>query len=377
VGAAMAATPPGRDLLGASGWWLTSSEAPDVALKLPEGVARGVVEVGVDVAPVPSFAYAEATIDGQPLAPGPSIAIDTRQLKDGDHLLRVAVQDGSLRRNTRWVEATLKSDNTPPQVAIETKPLAGVQGRTTLLQVRSNEPAQISVSPGAGPPIYFVEEAGAYVALLGNDPTVPPGPRPLKLLARDLAGNETTVNATLEVARGAFLNEQIVLNPDLLKYLTSGQYDQELKLLDEYYSNSGNVKLWDAAFDQPVRGVISSGYGIDRTYNGGVAKNRHLGTDFDVPNGTPVSAVAKGKVVFAQQLEVRGNGVIVDHGVGVHSAYYHLSRLDVKPGDMVNRGQALGLSGATGMVTGPHLHLEIRIAGVAVDPMEWLRSKFL
>ncbi|GIW06171.1 MAG: hypothetical protein KatS3mg060_0976 [Dehalococcoidia bacterium] len=146
------------------------------------------------------------------------------------------------------------------------------------------------------------------------------------------------------MTRGSFHSEQIVLSPEFFRFFTSGQYDLELKQLEEYYSNSGNEKLWDGPFEQPVRGVVSSGFGIDRTYNG-QERRRHLGTDFDVPVGTPVNAVARGRVVFAQPLVVRGSAIVLDHGVGVHSTYYHLSRIDVKPGEVVNRGQPIGLSG--------------------------------
>lgn len=376
LGASAIVSPPGRNLLGLSGWWLTNSTAPEVRLSVPEGVSRGAVQVTVEVGPTPSWAFVEASIDGRPLEPGPVIAIDTRQLKDGDHLVRLAVRDGSLRRNVRWVDAPLRSDNTPPQVVLETKSPNGIQGRTVKLEARANEPVQLSLQQGQNPPIYFAEEGGAYVALIGIDPAAAPGSAPFKLVARDLAGNETVLDTQIQVGRGSFLSEHIVLSADHLRFFTSGQYDLELKQLNEYYSNSGNEKLWEGSFEQPVRGVVSSGYGIDRSFNG-AERRRHLGTDFDVPVGTPIAAVARGKVVFAQQLPVRGNAVVLDHGVGVHSTYYHMSRLDVKPGDLVAKSQPLGLSGATGMVTGPHLHFEIRIAGVAVEPMEWLRTRFL
>ncbi|GIW09694.1 MAG: hypothetical protein KatS3mg061_0751 [Dehalococcoidia bacterium] len=376
VGAAVA-LPPSREALGLAGWWLTNDQPPEVTLHVPPGVSRGQIVVGVTVGPSPSWRFLDALVDGQPLPPGPEIPIDTRQLKDGEHVLRVAVRDGSLRRNVRWVEATFRSDNTPPQVFLEPRTLVVEQGKTLLLQARTSEPAQVALQRAGASLLSFSEDRGVYVAFLGVDPSLPAGHHPARLVATDEAGNQTVHDLTIEVTRTRFPSEQIVLPAHLLQLLTSGEYDRELNALTEYYSNSGNGKLWEGTFEQPVRGVISSGYGIERTYNSGVARNRHLGTDFDVPVGTPVSATARGKVVLAQPLAVRGNAVIIDHGVGVHSAYYHLARLDVRPGELVNRGQLIGLSGATGMATGPHLHFEIRLAGIAVDPLEWLRARFL
>jgi murein DD-endopeptidase MepM/ murein hydrolase activator NlpD len=376
VSAAAVASPPGRDLLGVVGWWLTTTTPPQARIRVPEGVSRGVIALDVEVEAVPSWSFVEATLDGRPIDPGPSLPIDTRQLRDGEHVVRVAIADGSLRRNVRWVEARFVSDNTPPQVALEPRAPTAVQGRTLVLQARANEPVQLTVHLDEAPPVSFAETGGTYVALVGVDAAAPAGTRTLKVVAKDRAGNEATLDAPLQVTRGTFLSEQIVISPEMFRFFTSGQYDLELRQLAAYYSASGTEKLWEGAFEQPVRGVISSGFGIDRTYNG-QERRRHLGTDFDVPVGTPVNAVARGRVVFAETLPVRGAAVVLDHGLGVHSTYYHLSRIDVKPGDLVNRGQPIALSGATGMVTGPHLHFEVRIAGVAVEPMEWLRTRFL
>lgn len=376
VSAAAVSSPLGRDFLGVVGWWLTTTTPPQARITIPDEVSRGLITLGVEVEEVPSWSFVEATLDGRPIEPGRALAIDTRQLRDGEHVVRVAIADGSLRRNVRWVEARFVSDNTPPQVALEPRAPTAVQGRTLLLQARANEPVQLTLHLDDAPPVSFAEKAGAYVALVGVDAAAPAGTRTLKLVAKDRAGNEATFDAPLQVTRGSFLSEQILLSPEQFRFFTSGQYDLELRQLAAYYSASGTEKLWEGVFEQPVRGVISSGFGIDRTYNG-QERRRHLGTDFDVPVGTPVHAVARGRVVFAETLPVRGSALVLDHGLGVHSTYYHLSRIDVKPGELVNRGQPIALSGATGMVTGPHLHFEVRIAGVAVEPMEWLRTRFL
>ena len=101
----------------------------------------------------------------------------------------------------------------------------------------------------------------------------------------------------------------------------------------------------------------------------GELRSYHRGVDLRGAEGTPIKAMADGKVVIAQNMYFAGNTVYLDHGQGVISSYAHMSRLDVKPGEMVKAGQQIGLVGATGRVTGPHLHLGLNILGVAVDPL--------
>ena len=98
----------------------------------------------------------------------------------------------------------------------------------------------------------------------------------------------------------------------------------------------------------------------------------HAGEDFSAPPGTVVRAPAAGTVLLAEPLLVRGNAVILDHGGGVLTGYWHMQKLDVQPGQQVEAGQALGEVGSTGLSTGAHLHWEFRVRGAAADPMQWV-----
>jgi murein DD-endopeptidase MepM/ murein hydrolase activator NlpD len=120
---------------------------------------------------------------------------------------------------------------------------------------------------------------------------------------------------------------------------------------------------------------FSSPFGSRRTYGSAAGLTAHAGEDYAVPSGTPVLAPAAGLVVLAEPLFVRGNAVVLDHGHGVFTGYWHLETLGVKAGERVAVGQALGAVGSTGLSTGPHLHWELRVAGVAVDPLQWVEKK--
>lgn len=128
-------------------------------------------------------------------------------------------------------------------------------------------------------------------------------------------------------------------------------------------------------FVAPLRGESrhTSPYGSRRTYGNDPTVSAHAGEDYSAPAGTPVYAPAAGQVVMAETLFVRGNAVVLDHGNGVFTGYWHLSALDVEPGASVAPGQLLGKVGSTGLSTGAHLHWELRIAGMAVDPLQWIR----
>lgn len=123
----------------------------------------------------------------------------------------------------------------------------------------------------------------------------------------------------------------------------------------------------DTALAQPAAGPLSSRFGLRRIFNG-LPRNPHAGLDVAAPTGTPVRAPADGVVANAGDYFFNGNTVFIDHGQGLVTAYMHLSRIDVKPGQAVKRGDTLGAVGATGRATGPHLHWAVILNNTPVDP---------
>ena len=121
---------------------------------------------------------------------------------------------------------------------------------------------------------------------------------------------------------------------------------------------------------------MTAGYGDGRSYNGGPVEIYHTGVDFSGAVGTPILAPANGTIVFTGPLELRGNAVIIDHGLGVMSAYFHLSEIFVADGDTVTAGEAIGAGGSTGLSTGPHLHWDLRIMDVPVNGLQWTEIAF-
>lgn len=144
------------------------------------------------------------------------------------------------------------------------------------------------------------------------------------------------------------------------------RYQQEKKILDAIYQNYSKSLLFETAFMKPAQLPLSSEYGTKRVFNN-TRSTQHLGVDFRAPQGTPVLASNKGKVVFAGDLFFSGNTILIDHGLSIFTMYAHLSKFNCKTGDLVEKGQNLGESGKTGRVSGPHLHWGVKVDGLWVD----------
>jgi murein DD-endopeptidase MepM/ murein hydrolase activator NlpD len=142
------------------------------------------------------------------------------------------------------------------------------------------------------------------------------------------------------------------------------------------WSQATAVPQWTAPFQLPIESYleISSEYGARRSYNGGPFSTYHEGLDFSAYGGTPVYAPAAGTVVVAERLYVRGGAVIIDHGLGIYSGFYHLSEVVAEVGQKVETGQLLGNVGTTGFSSGNHLHWDLLVDGIWVSPAAWLEQ---
>ncbi|WP_418640659.1 M23 family metallopeptidase [Sulfurimonas sp. ST-27] len=157
------------------------------------------------------------------------------------------------------------------------------------------------------------------------------------------------------------------VNPTLpkIKKRIAKEYREAMKI----YHTITNKSYMHSDFILPVESKITSAFGTARIYNGAL-KGYHSGTDFRAKTGTPIRASNDGKVVLVKKRFYSGGTVVIDHGEGIYTCYFHMSKFNVKTGQLVQKGELLGLSGKSGRVTGPHLHFSARIAGVQVDPLQ-------
>jgi murein DD-endopeptidase MepM/ murein hydrolase activator NlpD len=192
---------------------------------------------------------------------------------------------------------------------------------------------------------------------------------PMRLTVYRTDGVAVSMESVLRVESGEFVREDEFTIPSDRMFLLNMdiQYNEDARLM-AIYSVVTPQRFWEGQFTYPVNAPLSSPFGSVRAYNDGSVR-RHTGYDFSLTSGTPIMASASGRVVYARGLDIHGNHVVIDHGWGVFSAYSHLSQMFVVPGQPVLQGEIIGLSGNTGRSTGPHLHWEIAVNGVWVNPI--------
>jgi len=257
-------------------------------------------------------------------------------------------------------------------VELEIVPAVAVQGRTVQVWVKTGGEASLR-GEFDGRPLFFVGEAGDYRALIGVPAMAALGPYPLDL--RAATGQlEASLHAMLYVAEGDFGLQYITLSDEKAGLLDADLVAQEAQRIREVTTQATLPGLWQGKFGVPLAGTpaISAPFGGRRSYNGGPATSYHAGVDYSAGGGELVYCPARGRVVLAEPLHVRGNAVVIDHGRGVMSGYWHLSQINVTVGQAVEQGEVLGLVGSTGLSTGAHLHWEMRVMGVPVDPLQWV-----
>lgn len=354
--------------------WYQDAAPPRVTLRLPEQPVRGIITIGIDVADEHDWVIESVDLDGIALLPAAGEHdVDTAALPDGTHVVTVRARDRSSAANGALVQGTFVSRNSGLRLELEPQSNQVGQGQTLVVRIRTDVPAQVQGTLD-GSPLWFVADGLLNWSLAGFDAMTKPGQRRLAILATDDLGNRTEATFDIVVTPVRYPNEEIWLPPSTSGLIGSNVNAQEIARLDRLFAGVSPTKRWHGVFQVPVPNPIVSDFATGRSYNGGPITSRHWGTDFDSPIGTPVIAPAPGVVALAETLAVRGMAVILDHGLGVFTCYYHLSRTDVRVGQEVQRGDRLGLSGATGAVTGPHLHWELRVRGEAVDPMAWTRQ---
>lgn len=152
---------------------------------------------------------------------------------------------------------------------------------------------------------------------------------------------------------------------------TLERIQREREFVRRVLHSASDVPLWEGAFVLPLQGVTTSGYGQRRLFNNEL-RSQHTGLDIDGDTGDPVLAANSGRVVISRDLFFNGQAVFVDHGLGFYTGYFHLSKLEVTEGQWVEKGRVVGLVGATGRVTGPHLHWALYIQGSPLDPLSLL-----
>jgi murein DD-endopeptidase MepM/ murein hydrolase activator NlpD len=262
-----------------------------------------------------------------------------------------------------------------PSAVVRATPAIPARGAVAWIEVEDdrsrNDQTPLTAVEGeaAGEPLHFERAERGFVALVGialeGGDTLPVALR----LSRQERVDSTLVG--LVVRHPSYPSERLRVPPRMVQFdsATRARVESEVARAREVSRRSHETpRLWSLPLTLPRDSRITSAYGGAREYNGRVM-SRHAGTDFAGAVGTPVGAAARGVVALVADFYLAGRAVYLDHGAGLVTGYFHLSRADVAEGDTVAAGQRIGAVGRTGRVTGPHLHWIMRYGTISVDPM--------
>lgn len=348
-------------------------------------------------------------------APGPfEIAIDAQALglREGAAFLSVEAVDWSwanlLSGNRTVLEIPVEVDLTPPRVQVETGlsylARAGTGAVSYVLDAaaeRDGVEVDGAFFPGFPHPAGDAP-AGVRRFALFAIPRDAPAEATIRVAAVDRAGNRSARGWQTRVAERTFASVRMELGPrfmqDKVAELAQSVGVREASPLANFQrinrevreANEARIrevvadtvaeKLWDGAFVQLRNSAVTSRFAEHRSYylDGEVVSEAiHYGYDLASLSSAPIEAGNTGRVTFAGDLGIYGDTVILDHGFGLASLYAHLSRVDVRVGDRVEKGETLGLTGQTGLAGGDHLHFAILVGGVYADPVEWWDPKWV
>jgi murein DD-endopeptidase MepM/ murein hydrolase activator NlpD len=254
------------------------------------------------------------------------------------------------------------------------------QGTLLIAEVRSPDTLSGIAGKWIDRDISFWQATGASVpqgvsvwhALIGVDLEQAAGDYKFSVTGRTSTGAPVTCEAPIAVRAGKFPTEHLKVAPNFVEPNPeqAAKAADDQKKLRALYATVTPEKLWSGSFRIPLDGVKTGGnFGKRRVLNG-KSNSPHSGVDLPSPTGTPVHAAQGGRIVLAEELYFAGNTVIIDHGLGIYTLYGHFSEIDAKVGDEVKVGDVIGKVGATGRVTGPHLHWGLEVEHARVNAME-------
>jgi peptidase M23-like protein len=259
------------------------------------------------------------------------------------------------------------------QVAIETDPARPARGMLIRVRITPTISDLVTELRGevADEPLHLSSSNGG-ISWNGLAPVPVEGDDSLPIvLVLVHSGQTDTVRTAIGVLQPSYPSERLTVAPTMAEPDSAARVRiarDIARAREVSRSAHGTEQLWQGEFVLPRRSRITSDFGTGREYNGKVT-SRHLGTDFNGKVGDPIVATNRGRVALVARFYLAGNVLYLDHGEGLISAYFHLSRTLVKPGQVVEKGQLIGRVGRTGRVTGPHLHWVMRYGGVTIDPM--------
>jgi len=264
---------------------------------------------------------------------------------------------------------------TPPP--LDLRPTTAGIGETFAVAVYAPEAGSVTVSFLENSYPLEQEPEGAWFGVVGVPIWASLGQWELRVVLRDEGGTLLEERAQLvEVAPVERPIDYLTLTEEQGSILTAEAGAQERAIRAAQFLQFDRGRRWAGPFRVPVEGIDTTDFGQGRSINGGPVTGQHTGADIANAEGTPVYAAAPGRIAWAGEMPIRGNSVLIDHGSGVITGYHHLVEILVELDENVTSQTQIAAMGSTGLSTGPHLHWELTIYGVNVDPVTWTERDF-
>ncbi len=324
---------------------------------------------------------AEAAPTGQFVLAGPQDTLFGLALRAGRSPVELALLNGwpgprvLVPAELLYLPGEQQLDALPaPFERVDVSPQHPAQGQPVVVSVTVAAGAAVS-GRFAETDLHFAQVADERIGLFGVNAMAAPGVYPVILWASAEGGDSVALEIRLPVADADYQLQRIVLLPEKAQLLL----DEEARAAEEIVieraaTGFSTAKYWEGRFHPPApTDYITTRFGLRRSYNGSAFRTFHGGVDFGALEGTPIYAPAAGVVVLVEELRIRGNATLIDHGRGVYTGYWHQVGLGVSGGQRVQAGEVIGRVGDSGLSTGTHLHWEVWVDGTQVDPLEWLQ----
>ncbi len=260
--------------------------------------------------------------------------------------------------------------------SVDISPLPLRQGKTEVITVKTISPVTLSGELNGKTLQFFQVTENEYAAIQGVHALTPTGLTGIKVEAQAATSDSFTIEQSILIESGYYPQDPaLYVDPATIDEAFTKPEDDRVRAI---ITPVNPERYWTEIFKQPVDepACIKSWFGNRRSYNGGPFDYFHTGVDYGVCANLNIYAPAPGRVVFSEEVTVRGIATIIDHGWGVYSGIWHQSKTLVNVGDFIEEGQPIGEIGGTGRVTGPHLHWEIWANGVQVEPLDWLDNLY-
>lgn len=250
------------------------------------------------------------------------------------------------------------------------------QGEVLEIQASGKDLAAVHGRWGKEKVYFYPVNGHAFAALIGADIEAKPGPAKLVLTLIDRAGREQRREIGLRIKAKAFPTQSFNVPPEFDRMTPEAleEIRREQAAFARAFAAPSAERFWQGSFISPVsQEALPNSFGSRRIING-VPRAPHSGADLAAPTGTEVLASNHGRVALVGQFFFAGGSVVLDHGGGLFTMYFHLSEPKVEEGAKVKKGEVIGLSGSSGRVTGPHLHWGARLANARIDPFELVKK---